>query len=407
MARTARAGLCKGCAVHFLFEDCTLMMLTPQFIGQGVWGAPLKATSEWKLLELFERLYDGEVFHGARCLCPRARSREAARQNALGEVLRGQGFDMVLSLREEGASLFEEAAATAEERLVDPSFDMSLAKMHTLIVLGGVRDVVPEEHASLQEICGTLRVPIYAVSLGVSSELTSKCIKTFEVLAGDLSLWADALAPVVGGCLPKSVPTSNGAVAEAQKTAPLHVVVALNEALGTFLTRPAAAMLMADVFMGSHHNYIKTRTLSLIGQDGSAVSLRIRKGRVPLTEEEALAYFAEEGGRQCRRGIRDLLLEDEKRLNRGDLSQLLLLHADSGAPLLRWPLGGSPDPRPVAVVFAPQRLAAEIRGVGGEVGAYASAAVSNLLAGPAFASMLHSDGLLSQAIRNPQCFVQH
>ncbi|CAK0802914.1 unnamed protein product [Prorocentrum cordatum] len=315
---------------------------------------------------------------------------------------------MVLSLREEGTSLFDEAASTAEEPLAD-SFDASLAKMHTLIVLGGVRDVMPEEHVSLQEICDTLRVPIHAVSLGVSSELTSKCIKTFEVLAGDLGLWADALAPVVGGCPPKlrSSPAPDSAAAEAQ-TAPLHVVVALNEALATFMLRPAAAMLMADVFMGSHHNYVKTRTLSLIGQDGSAVSLRIRKGRVPLTEMEALEYFVEEGGKRlCRQGIKDLLLEDQRRLGRDDLSQLLLLHADGAAPLLRWPLGGGPDQRPVAVIFAPQRLAADIRGVAREVGAYASAAVSNLLAGPAFVSMLHSDGLLSRAIRNPHCFVQH
>jgi len=402
MARIVRAGLGKGCVVHLLFEDCTLMMLTPQFVGEGVWGAVMKATKEGELQAIFEGLCAGKKFGGARCLRPRTH------QDALRAVMGGQGFDMVLSLSEDGTSLYEATARTGE-RPADSSSDMKLANMHTLIVLGGVRDVTMDERASLQETCRTLRVPIYHVSLGVTPELTSKCIKTFEVLAGDLGLWADALGPVVGGCQsPRSISTvsiSDSVEAEAE-TAPLHVVVALNEALAKFLTRPAAAMLMQDVFMGSHHTYVRTRTLSLIGQDGAAVSLRVRGGRVPRTEEEASEYFRREGAGQRERGIRDLLLEDQKRRGRDDLSDLLLLRADGGAPLLRWPSRGSPDQRPVAVVFAPQRFSADIREVGGEVGAYASAAVSNLLAGPAFVGMLHSDGLLSQAICNPQCFAQ-
>merc|ERR1719220_2582532 len=112
---------------------------------------------------------------------------------------------------------------------------------------------------------------------------------------------------------------------------PLILVVYLNEPLGAFIGRPAAAALVVDAFMGSHHKYLKT-SLTLIGRDGKLMTIHFPGERF-LQECEALCFLANAFRRHAHKNedLTEVLRKEKHHLG---IRQLLVLHADSTAPPL-------------------------------------------------------------------------
>jgi hypothetical protein len=153
----------------------------------------------------------------------------------------------------------------------------------TLIILGGVRDVSEEEDDAISRACNALQIRRHPVSLGLVSELTSKCIKHIES--------ADRLGFLSGGlhhCRAQGWQVCDAIdIAMRRGRSPLHIVYELGEDLDVFAQRPEAAGMLVDVFRGSHHNYDNT-TLSIVEPTGMFLNLRRGNFGCILKQKDAL-----------------------------------------------------------------------------------------------------------------------
>lgn len=425
LGRIALAGLVAGSTMHLLFEDCTLVVLTPRLLERWrPWG-PLREAepSQSRLVRILDNaMSNKEIVPGVQC---RLDQRVAAcvetvlTEGAVGA--RRARYRLVLVLAESGCPLrFNEVDLTPPGRCDDPlsastrdaTGSSGPKDARVLVVLGGVRDISEAELVAVSEACLKYGIQRHAVSLGSVSELTSKCIKTVEA-AAEIGLLASAFAfcASTGWRSQDMPPGSSGTV----RRTPLHVIYEVPMTLDAFTRRPEAGTVLVDVFRGSHHNYDAT-SLSLVCAGDEVLTLRKWDvAQLIMRDRDVDSLFAAKGHRACRGSLQDLLRSECTKLQRTDWGvarsgKLLVLVVDEGAPPLR-PVG--PDAaaqmcqmeseqwQPLFVIFP--RTDRDISFALAACPPQSFALRASLgcpWSAPAFACMLHNEGLLLPTVRH-------
>lgn len=381
-ARASRAALSKGGTIHFLHDDGALLTLQPDFMGQGKpWGSPSHETSEKQLIAFLHETKDGKTVPGIALRHlgqPDPPQLHAVMETAL------DGCDEAWVLSEDGEQLLSTSAS--------PPHEARLTRV--LVALGGVRDMRREEVYALEDVCRSRGVKFYFKSLGLVSELSSKCIKFLEVAKEG---WL------------KSSHSRVAQIQSVQKTkrCPLHVVVYLSSEIRDFMQLPIAATLVIDAFKASFYEY-DTSTVTLVSKEQEVLTIRSSKilRQLSVTEESEILHCiqrrldeeSKNNGGQTREylGLQQLLMKEH-----GSLDNLHLLHADESAPLLAQRVGTIPrngTNGPVAVIFGPSKLKLELEIVKGKVAAYACASLGHWSLALSFVRMMHNQNLMATAI---------
>jgi len=415
LARIARASLAAGRTVHLLFEDCTLLRLSAELLGEnGLWDLTGPVASEEQFRRVLEAVFTQVGVPGA-VLSPHYKRRACVEAVLRGDRAAAPRFDLVLALREDGIPLRLGLRGDNDAESCGPAGRSPAAEfsaLRVLFVLGGVRDAFDSEEDAIGGVCVKMSVPCRAISLGGGPELTSKCIKTLEV-AGSTGLLAKAIgstylsgdrlrhlseqtAQAVGQLPPPSV--------ESERPA-LHVVAVVPDAeLSFLLTCPRVATLLVDVFRGSHCNH-KRAVLTLLAKGGFGVTIRPGLPKI-LKEVNALSFLKDQLMFARHTTLSKALWGEHRRLRAasGGAQDLLVLHADRSAPPLRELSAAdvnieSGTEEAVAVVFAPPELAEDVRSASRGAGVHARADIGDIFTGPAFAGILHHQGVLVAAVR--------
>jgi len=395
LARIARAALTDGSPCHLLFEDCTLLSLTPGFLGEGqAWGGIAEASEE-RLLVLLTLLSEGSQIPGACWNAPRPR------WQCLTELITGR-FGLLLDFRENGQPLLQCGGASS---VLHEDAEVSVSEWplpRTLCVIGGVRDALSGEERDLELACPELWAQRRTVSLGNVPELTSKCIKAVGALCRG-GRFGCAVRRISAGGWEAPVQPDVSPPTILHTRPPMHIIVKTQMVLADFISCPMAAPLVVDVFRASGDSQRRT-LLTILGAEGDGITLH-KAGRC-LAEADALYDLRCQLAVKRRMDLKKVLL-DGQHLFRSDVRHLRVLHADESMPLL------APTCGPGEVTGLPAATAAVIFGsptdslvIGSTcaalgVGAYARAGTGGILRGPAYTCILHTAGLLLPAITEP------
>lgn len=398
LARIARAALASFQTAHLLFEDGTLLTLTPEFLGKGrPWGDHLQEASERRFRETLEDLLAGCRYQGATLRAPETLRK---RVRSLLTDRRGKArFRLVLALHEDGCPLWSAMEGPQVGKGYSNTALLSAEPARVCVLLGGVRDSSDEEELAIQNTCEELRIPYKAVSLGQTPELTSKCIKAIEA-ADTIGFLAEAL----DCCASNEWQPAPKPNRPPHARAPFHVVAVLDVPLRDFVIRPEAANLLVDIFRGSHHSYNKA-ALSLLDTEGAALTIHNRDMEHILRERNALIGLRGLLRYARYAGLEQVLRSEHQRFSRKSGGRLLVLHMDESAPPLARAQASSGDTTgadtvAVIIVFGcTPELADAIESVCLELYVFARAAVGHPSVGLAFVSMLQNEGLLAHCIR--------
>jgi len=401
LARIARAALTAYQTAHLLFEDGTLLTLTPDFLGKGrPWGDYVQEASEWRFQRTLEDLLRGRPCQGAKLREPeplkkRLRTLFTDRKNKAR-------FRLVLALHEDGCPLW----SAMHGPRVEPDHPSSAIASslepasRVCVVCGGVRDVSEEEETAIQHAALELNIPYQSVSFGHTPELTSKCIKALEA-ADSVGFLAEALKT----CESLGWQPTPQSQAGNSRRSPFHVVAVLDVPLMDFVTRPEAANLLVDIFRGSHHSYGKA-ALSLLDPEGAALTIHNSDMEYILREKGALVGLRGLLRRTRKSGLKQLLAKEHNRFCRKGNGRILALHADesseplaiSGYSLEQTPASASDTVAVILVFNVTPELADTIKDVCCQAGVFVRAAVGPFSMGLALLSMLHNEGLLAGCI---------
>lgn len=393
LARIARAALSDDSPCHLLFEDCTLLSLSPSFAGAGrPWGEVFEA-SEKRFFDLLMQLSRGTYIPGAQWNPPRPR------QHCFRDLIVGR-FGLIMEFREYGNFLLGHSLASSGPGAEGAGRPLP----RTLCVIGGVRDAFQSEERALEEASPDLWARRCTVSLGLVPELTSKCIKAISSLHGGCYLEEAIRRCLVEGAPAPALPVVGniGATSPLSHRPPLHIVVKCSSSLSDFVVSPVAATMVVDVFRASCDSHKRTM-LTLLGAEGDALTLH-QAGKC-LAESDAIEELERQLPNKRRADLKQVLLDGQNSF-RSEPRQVRVLHADESLPVLApAPLHAVvPGVRDtVAVIFGSAADATAIRCACSaiRVRAYVRAGTGGLLQGPAYACILHSAGLLSPALTSP------
>jgi len=413
LARIVRATLLTKAGstrkIHLLFEDQCLVTISHVFLSSWGRGQPRDYPMD-RFVELLGRaLRDARLApvkdkHPAPQGCSVVRPPCSWRLTEQLWPIVCEATGGVFALEEEGFPLSHSAPGKVGSTMTDSSTSSPV-----LFMIGGVRDVLDQEAKAVQEICKARNIDYSTVSLGKRAELTSKCIKALEALdaAGRLAdnLWRARTSTTSGEKQLRSYYPTRMQVADIQ---PLHVVVEVD----AFKATPAVAVHMADVFFRSGEKSLGA-TLSLLDSDGKVLTItwrHVNEQKVKYNQKVLSEDFEKTAEKIVKAAVEQLdsgdctitldeLVEERRsfQLRRG--RELLVLSLDSSSedildfhlpPHAAFEDTMSQHSDAVMLILSDKEVqGAAVRGSLG----------CDLAVVPAWASILHGEGLLAPAIR--------
>ena len=384
LARTARAALTSGRAIHFLFQDCTLLHFEPTLLSsRQPWGQHVRGASEGELLAVFEQLLKCVSLPGATVHQPQPL------RTCIDSVIRGTAvwrpvsrFGLVLNLRQGGCPLLFGGKGGCQPECFPK----------ILVTLGGVRDASDVEEAEISLACSRSQIDCRRVSLGYIAELTSKMVKVLE-------------ASVRLGLFPGALRAMDWAAQPIARTGhwrrpPLHIVALLAEPFAA--AGYIAANLITDVFLRSHG---RTRgvSLTLVDSKGSAIELHADDvhGFPVLREADAISFI------HSRQAWADIeppglphVIRRALRSMQSRARCVVALHADADfSPLaVAEPRAADGGEQAVLSILAPASKYAVVKDACASAAVFSKACVGGETVAAAFLGFVHAEGLLGPSI---------
>ena len=161
LARIVPAALMHGRTLHLIFEDCTILSLTPPFLSD--WQ-PWSRSGSYATENRLQKILDGVVWTGQSMPGVQLRWGERMQQCIEKVMTDGAPFHAVITLSEVGCPLIFSVDSEGSHASNGHSTAEPLPR--TLVVLGGVRDMSEEEDECICHVCTALQIPRYLVSLG-------------------------------------------------------------------------------------------------------------------------------------------------------------------------------------------------------------------------------------------------